>query len=80
MPNAMIDHCHLLMQQLGWCVGESASRTPEGETLWQVAAMRDGHRILVWAPTQPAAWQAAYRLADRAKNGAGRILKARARS
>ncbi len=64
---ATVDRCHRLMRRLGWTVGESASRTPDGSVLWHVAATRQRHTIFVWAPTQPAAWETVCRMAGRAE-------------
>lgn len=61
MVHFAVDHCHDLIHLLGWSVGELMLRSPDGAVLWQVAANRDGHTILAWGPTQPAAWKAACR-------------------
>jgi hypothetical protein len=64
---ATVDRCHRLMRRLGWTVGESASRTPDGSVLWHVAATRQRHTIFAWAATQPAAWESVCRMAGRAE-------------
>jgi hypothetical protein len=68
LPSATtVNRCHRVMRRLGWAVGESASRTPDGSVLWHVAATRHGHTIFAWAPTQPAAWETVCRMAGRAE-------------
>ena len=66
-PNP-IDRAHKLLRLLGWSFGDMCYRQ-NGRDNWQVFASRDADKIVVWAPTQAAAWDEALRQAGIVQRG-----------
>ena len=59
------DKCQRLIHLMGFSVGETSWRRPDGSGYWQVDASDGEHTILATGDTQRQAWQLACRMVGR---------------
>jgi hypothetical protein len=64
-----IDHCHTLLHRLGWSLGETAFRQPDGSGFWQVDGSRAPHVLLAIGNSQTKAWNIAMKIAGQIERG-----------
>ncbi len=64
-----IDRCHSLRHRLGWSLGETAFRHPDGSGFWQVDGSRAPHVLLAVGDSQTQAWNVAVKIAGQVERG-----------